>query len=233
MDIQTIIFDLDGTLCEYTVTIEEAMRRSLLQCNVDHDLLGDLGRSAARYAEIWREEEAKQRRATTIHKQAWIKLLQERGEVDQQRALRLAECYFNVRIASLRMFDGARELLKRLRRRFRLGLITNGPSDMQWAKIDMLKIESLFDEIIVAGDIGIYKPDERIFASMLQRLDASAQHALYIGDSLEMDVAGAKQAGLHTGWINRDGKPAAVELFPDFELRGPAELWETLQCDTT
>lgn len=231
MDIQATIFDLDGTLCTYTVTIEEAMRRSLLRCNVDHDILGDLCGSAARYAEIWREEEAKQRRATTIHKKVWIKLLQERGEADQRTALRLAECYFNLRLASLRMFDGARELLERLRHRFRLGLITNGPSDMQWAKIDVLKIESLFNEIIVAGDIGIYKPDERIFASMLQKLDISPQHALYIGDSLEMDVAGAKQAGLHTVWINPDGKPVA-ELIPDFELRESAELWKVLQCDT-
>ncbi|MCI2425168.1 HAD family hydrolase [Candidatus Acetothermia bacterium] len=231
MDIQTIIFDLDGTLCDYTITIEEAMRRLLPQCNVDHDLLGDLGKSAARYNELWSEEEAKRERVATIHKTVWLKLLQERGQNDQHLALCLAEVYLNIRLESLRIFDGTRELLERLRHRFRLGLITNGPSDMQWAKIDVLKIKSFFDEIIVAGDIGIYKPDERIFKLMLQRLDTSPQHALYIGDSLEMDVAGAKQAGLHTGWINPHGKLAAVHLLPDFEVRGPAELWEVLQCD--
>jgi len=229
LDIQAIIFDLDGTLCEYTVTIEEVMKRSLLQCNVDQDLLGDIGSSAERYAEIWRAEEAKESLALTILNNIWLKLLQEQGEGDQQRALCLAECDFNIRIASLRLLDGVDELLERLRHRFLLGLITNGLSDLQWAKIDMLKIETFFQEIIVAGDIRIYKPDERIFASMLQRLDISPQYALYVGDSLEIDVAGAKQAGLHTVWMNRNGqKVAAAELLPDFEIRGPAELLEKL-----
>jgi HAD superfamily hydrolase (TIGR01509 family) len=140
----------------------------------------------------------------------------------------LSEDYAAIRMPSVKLFPGARDLLVALRPAYRIGLLTNGPSEMQWTKIREMEIESLFDAIVVAGDIGIYKPDPRAFAAVLGKLGHEARDAVYVGDSLPMDIAGAAGAGLRSVWIRRNGERPDPELRPEHTLADVVELKEML-----
>jgi len=120
-----------------------------------------------------------------------------------------------------------KELLLDLKGAYRLGLLTNGQPDMQWPKIKTLGIEGLFDAIVISGEVGIYKPDRRIFEVLLARLGMEAHRTLYVGDSQEMDVAGAKSAGMRSAWVRRNGEgdPATA---PDVSIGRVDELREVL-----
>lgn len=237
--LSTVAFDLDGTLCFYTVSVQEAIAETLDRLGRPVDLVGDLDRAASRYNELWYEVELNRGPVMSIRAQIWVRLLAEHGVNDTVLAHELVEEYTRIRVPSIQLFDGARDLLLDLKRTYRLGLLTNGPTDMQWPKIENLRIAPLFDAIVVSGDVGIYKPDARVFDILLGRLGTTPQEVLYVGDSHRMDVVGAKGAGMWSAWVrtphgavkltpwDKDGEEA-VEVTPDIEVSGVGELREVL-----
>ncbi len=222
--ITAVAFDLDSTLCFYGVTVEGAMAQALARLGQRADLLGDLGLAAARYEVLWVEEEEKRAPAGVVRERAWERLLEGREILDRGLACALAEEYAAVRMPSIQLFDGVRELLRDLRRSYDLGLLTNGQPDMQWPKIRSLGIEGLFDAIVVSGEVGVYKPNRGAFDVLLERLGVAATQALYVGDSQENDVAGAKAAGMRVAWVRTDGAGEAEGVAPDLVVDGAVEL---------
>lgn len=95
-----------------------------------------------------------------------------------------------------------------------LGVITNGPSDKQWNKVQRLGLEQFMDRrnIIISGDVGIDKPDPAIFRLAEQRAGASPKDLLYIGDSLANDIIPAAACGWHTLWYNSTRVPVPADL---------------------
>ena len=91
----------------------------------------------------------------------------------------------------------------------KLGLITNGSVSMQSRKLECLELSPAFDAILISDAEGIVKPDCRIFHRALERLDASPAHAVFVGDNPEVDVAGARAAGMRAIW-RRDSTVSRV-----------------------
>jgi HAD superfamily hydrolase (TIGR01549 family) len=160
----------------------------------------------------------------------WRRLLTERGLSADGLAVRIAAEYGAVRRANgVCLFDGARELLSDLHAAgYGLGLLTNGLSDGQWEKIRSLHIEHDFDAVVVAGDVGVYKPDPRAFAVLLDRLGAHASKALFVGDSYEMDVLGAHAAGLAAAWVRPEGMPLPGDVVPLFAFPRAVDVREVI-----
>ena len=82
----------------------------------------------------------------------------------------------------------------------KLGLITNGSVRMQSAKLKCLALSPAFDTILISDAEGVSKPDRRIFHRALERLNASPARAVFVGDHPEVDVAGARAAGMQAIW---------------------------------
>jgi len=117
-------------------------------------------------------------------------------------------------------------LLRALREQYRLAVVSN--FDYTPTALGVLEREGiahLFDAILVSDEVGWRKPKALIFETALERLGIAAAEALFVGDRIDADVAGAQAAGLGSVWIN----PAAIPLPPDasppdFEVRDLAEL---------
>jgi len=223
--VDAVAFDLDWTLCFYEVSIAQALAGALRQVGCPDDLVGDLGRAAVRYETFWAEEEEKRASAKVVRERTCLRLLREAGARgrDLDLASPLAEAYAAIRMPSIRLFDGVRELLGDLRVHYRLGLLTNGEPDMQWPKIKTLGIEESFDVIVVSGDTGVYKPDRRAFEILLARLGTEPGRALFVGDSPDKDVAGAKGAGMRVAWVRTDGV-AERDVAPDLVVSRTTDL---------
>lgn len=79
--------------------------------------------------------------------------------------------------------------------------------------------------ILISETARAYKPHPLLFQRALEQLGVPPHEALHVGDSEVDDVQGAKAAGLHVAWVNRDGRPRRPELPPpDFEIRDLTEL---------
>lgn len=86
---------------------------------------------------------------------------------------------------------------------YRLGVITNGLSHTQHGKIDRLELRPYFDSIIVSGDHGIKKPDQKIYELALEGLGTAGEETLIIGDHPVNDIWGAARAGIRGIWLKR------------------------------
>lgn len=101
---------------------------------------------------------------------------------------------------------GMRMMLEALKMTgYSLGLVTNGRTRFQKRSIEALGIERDFQAILISESEGVRKPDPEIFHRALNRLNARPEHALFVGDSLEADIRGAKAVGMFTAWIRDPG----------------------------
>jgi len=227
-DVQGVVFDLDGTLCRYEVGIAEALAESLALAGKPRELFGPLEHVVARIDRLWREYEAQRESAAAICFRTFETLLREAGSPSNVLASTLSGTYSSIRLASVALYPGTRESLADLRPRYRLGLLTNGPSDLQWSKIRRLSIESLFDAIIVAGDIGHYKPDARAFRWVAKQLELPSEQIMFVGDSLSADIAGACAAGFYSAWIRSPEAENIPETPADFVIDDLRQLRKVL-----
>ena len=119
------------------------------------------------------------------------------------------------------LFPDAAPTLSALRAAGRkLGLITNGSVRMQSAKLECLALSLLFDVILISDAEGISKPRREIFERALERLNVSPAHAVYVGDHPEVDVAGARAAGIRAIWRRDPNVSGVVEADGVIEALG-------------
>jgi HAD superfamily hydrolase (TIGR01549 family) len=223
-----ILFDLDHTLTFYPMSTADVVAATFDRLGLPLQPIGTAEDVASRYDVLWVELERGAESADGLRLAVWRQLLEEHGLPTDGLAEHIAAEYGRIRRASgVRLFDGVRELLSDLRAwGYGLGLLTNGLSDTQWEKIHSLDIESLFDAIAVAGDLGFFKPEQQAFTGLLARLDAAPSRTLFVGDSYEMDVVGAHSAGLAVAWICPEGTPLPGDVVPRFVLRSVLDVRE-------
>ena len=154
------------------------------------------------------------------------------GTDDDALVERIAERYDRCRDERTALFPGAVETLKWLRESgCRLALLTNGAAEIQRQKIVRFQLEPLFDLILVEGELGFGKPDERIYRLALNELAASPPQTWMVGDNLEWDVGQPQKMGMTGIWVDAAGAglPASSAVSPDLIIRGLSELrdyWE-------
>jgi putative hydrolase of the HAD superfamily len=114
-----------------------------------------------------------------------------------------------------RLHDDAVPCFDELERRIagvRFGIVTNGDLDFQTAKLLVIELDVRIEHVIASGDVGVAKPDPRIFAIACERFGVQPAEAAYIGDRLRTDAIGAAEAGLTGVWLDRPGAATADDL---------------------
>jgi len=213
--VRGIGFDLDWTLSYYPLSTADVLHNALARCDLPFDLLGDLQLAAEGYDRRWVELERIILDTHALRRRIVETLLEEAGASDLSTADPIASAYGEIRQETgVLAFPGVDRLLADLKGRYRLGLITNGPSQMQWEKIRTLGFDDLFDVILVAGDLGIYKPDGRIFERLSGKLGVAAHEVLFAGDTYDTDIVGAARAGMYTAWIGSGDPSRAGDVEP-------------------
>lgn len=211
---ELVLFDLDDTLCDYAsarwIRLRIAFDRAL-GCLAERPDI-DLDRLAAE--------------SVAIHPHGvdhFDDLLGRHGASSPDGIATAKEWYRTNRFYGLRLFDDALAMLAAVRvarPERRIGMITNGPAETQNAKIDLLEIRHLFDFILVSGEFGVAKPERAIFDEALRLGSTTADRAIFIGDSVDFDIAGARNAGIRSVWMNRGSSGwQAPARPPDYEVR--------------
>ena len=105
--------------------------------------------------------------------------------------------------SDLRLDEGVATLLDTLATRYKLGLITNGPSSTQRAKIIQFDLARWFTVLVVSEEFGVAKPDPAIFLHTANALASDPADCVMIGDNPDADIRGAQAAGMRSVWIQR------------------------------
>jgi putative hydrolase of the HAD superfamily len=113
----------------------------------------------------------------------------------------------------------------------KLAAVTNASGAHQHNKLATVGLTRFFDAVIIAGELGVAKPDPLIYRTACEQLNVAPARTVMVGDRLDLDAIGARDAGLHGIWLNRDATPAhrapdGVHLISDL-----ATLPELLVCE--
>jgi len=103
-----------------------------------------------------------------------------------------------------------------------VALVTNGPERRQRIKLETLGILDRFDAVVYADDLARRKPHALPFERALDGLGVRPDRALFVGNSLGYDVAGAQNAGIPVVWVRGEDDPGAYE--PEYVVDSLTEL---------
>lgn len=140
--------------------------------------------------------------------------------------LALADAFAEGLGAHGELYPGTRDVLDALAGHVRMGLVTNGLSEVQRRRIERLDLGRYFDSVVISAEVGVSKPSSAIFDIAFDQLgNPSPAGVLMVGDSLSSDISGGVNAGVATCWYNARGA-AAGDTAPriDHEIAHIAEL---------
>ena len=229
MPLEAILFDVDDTLCATTEFALRA-RRNAIEAMIAAGVDVPPDRLMAELDEVIAEFSSNYER----HFDKLLQRLAPERKSGPNRALIVAAgvaAYHDTKFRELRPFPGVPELLSDLRRKgVRLGVVTHGLSVKQAEKLVRLKLVDYFDPhaIFISDEIGINKPNPKLYQTALRSLGLEASQAMYVGDNLENDVAPPKSLGMVTVWMRISGRHTLREpdpvTMPDHTIESFEEL---------
>ncbi len=232
--IKAIFFDLDETLIPENDCMLVAIRQTSKLLAERYTGIEPAQLEAAYFRashDFWSESNNVPRASgsgasggNAIRIEVWGKALSACNAEANRHAVVAAELYAQERKASYRLFPEVEDVLNTLRQQFVLGIITNG-ADTQREKLKNTSLNNLIDTVIISGEVGVGKPEGGIFVKALSSVNVTPKEAIYVGDSLNLDIAGAKNARLFAVWLNRTqlSRPPNSPK-PDSEINNLREL---------
>lgn len=228
---RAIIFDVDDTLYDQVIPFQKAYDE-LFKARFDLDIEALYKRSRHFSDEVF---EATQRGEMSMERM-YIYRVQKAFEsfevyVSDEEALEFQSLYA-ANQKKLELSNTMIQIMNLCREnQIRLGIITNGPSRHQWNKVETLKVMDYIsrDDVFVSGDIGVAKPHIDLFKHVEKRMELMPGETLFIGDTFDSDIVGAKRAGWQTVWLNRRQRTMPDgEVVPDFCVSDEAELYDVI-----
>ncbi|MEM5793030.1 MAG: HAD family hydrolase [Candidatus Aenigmatarchaeota archaeon] len=96
---------------------------------------------------------------------------------------------------NVKLFPSTIKTLRKLKKKYKLVLLSNTAGREGRETIERFGLGKYFDEIIISGEVGIAKPDPRIFQLILDRMKVKPEEVVYIGDNLEQDIVPSRYLG--------------------------------------
>jgi 2-haloacid dehalogenase len=213
---EAMSFDCYGTLIDWETGIVEAVRPVL----ENHGVVMDDGQILEAFAA--HESDVQQSEPFTRYREVLPLVLERIAEPFGFKPSDAELASFAESVAEWPAFPDSAEALARLKRRFKLAVITNCDDDLFAHSNQKLGVE--FDWIITAQQAEAYKPASRSFELAFETIDVPKERLLHVAQSLFHDHQPAKEHGLTTVWINRrQGRPGTgatppAEATPDLEV---------------
>jgi len=130
----------------------------------------------------------------------------------------------------VRIDDHAKSALEKLRGKYKLGIVSNfAIPECVYKLLEKHGLDKHFDAVVVSGAINKRKPSPKIFQKALRKLDVSAENAVFVGDTADADIIGAKAAGMKTIFIERRVQQEAEQACPDQTIKSLNELLEAIK----
>lgn len=208
--LRTLFFDMDQTLARDSHSTRLSGRRviPIIQAKVPHksaDEIEAIYRSVntSHWEDFDHSPLAKIECSLEARALIWRDVLLRLEIEDNELTLQIAQKFQSAREETYELYDDTASVLKQLKQKFTLILVTNGHSQMQRKKIEVAGIEPFFEHIFIAQEVGSSKPHAPIFEKALEAANAQPHEAMMVGDHPDKDINGPKKLGIHTTWIKR------------------------------
>jgi putative hydrolase of the HAD superfamily len=206
---QHILFDLDRTLWDFEKNSKEAIQEiySFFKINqYEPDFEKFFKSYKAINEKLWEDYRSgiiSKKKLSDTRFTATFKSFGFDGTKEGKEA---GKMYLELSINKTHTFPKAVETCEYLSNKYKLHIITNGFKEIQEKKLKNVRLRSFFDKIITSEDAGAQKPDQRIFDFAFEKIGATSNNAIIIGDDEKTDIAGALNIGMDSIWFNPEKK---------------------------
>jgi putative hydrolase of the HAD superfamily len=138
--------------------------------------------------------------------------------------------YHDIKFSSIRpFFDVIPTFIELKKLEVKICVLTDGDALKQYEKILRLRLQDFLDDTIITEEVGMRKPNPKLFELALNRLSVKAKEIIYIGDNYERDIVPCIELGIRTVLVHRGGKYDKVQFGkkqkpPDYQLKNLKEL---------
>lgn len=228
-----ILFDLDDTIIAYSEISAPTWREVCEEYSSNNNMLeADLLYSTIREVSRWYWSDSERHRTgrsdlNKARRQILELVFDRLGLNDIPLSQKIADEFQRRREEDLHLFKGAVETLDYL---FKCGvalaMMTNGETVKQRKKIERFGLEKYFRVILIEGEQGFGKPDQRVYRKAMNELGMNPEDVWAVGDNLEWDVGGPQKLGVFGIWndYRKRGLPEDSGVMPDRIINGIHEL---------
>jgi putative hydrolase of the HAD superfamily len=203
--VKAVLFDLDDTLFDHRGCARDALEAVQASQPCFREMpFSDLEQAHARFLEeLHREVMTGRLPLDAARQERFRRLFGVAGVTAADGLAGLAASMYRARYAAARRaVAGAAAVLRLVRARARVGIVSNNLLEEQREKLEVCGLDGFIDVLVVSEEAGVAKPDPAIFGLALERLGCTAADAVMIGDSWTADIAGARAAGIRAIWLN-------------------------------
>lgn len=137
----------------------------------------------------------------------------------------LNSAFLNAMADICTLLPGAKELMDALQGKVKMGIITNGFTELQAIRLERMGMTDYFDHVVISEEVGVAKPDFAIFDHAHRISGAPAKEPmLMVGDNPHSDILGGIDFGIETCWLNVDCKPRPSGIEPHYQVASLSEL---------
>ena len=210
MTIRLVTFDLDNTLWDVDTVIHRAEKetRNWIQPRVpEYGSYMTSENVASLRARVMEENPDIRHDVSALRIQMMRRAFEQcgLGRTEADAKAREAFAVFIRWRNTITFYDGALATLNTLSHRYQLAALSNGNADIRRVGLD-----SYFSFAISAADVGSSKPSPEMFLEAMHRAEVLPDHAVHVGDHPIDDIEGANRVGMHSIWVNFDGKTDRV-----------------------
>ena len=147
-----------------------------------------------------------------------------------QLPILLAETHRAASRFRLQLYFGVEHVIRQLHPKYHLAIISDGQTAYAVPELNAVGLSGYFDSIIVSGDFGYRKPDERLFTAALTAMKMEPSEVLYVGNDMYRDVYGAQRLGMKTVFFKSDqGTQGKEGVKPDYIIYNFPELLNAIR----
>ncbi|MDQ3047420.1 MAG: YjjG family noncanonical pyrimidine nucleotidase [Bacteroidota bacterium] len=221
-----LFFDLDRTLWDFDTNSREVLHELSLKYKLQELGVTSTDTFITEYIAInellWAEYRLDLIDKESLRFDRFHRTLQLYGINDRKLTEAIGNDYTSIGPQRKHLFPDAKEVLGYLSEKYVLHIITNGFEETQHIKMECSGLKPFFAEIITSERAGCKKPDKRIFDYSVGAAKTDFASSLMIGDCLEADIGGARNAGIHQVYFNPSGFAHAET--PTYEIKNLKEL---------
>lgn len=226
MKYKVLLFDADDTLFDYEKAEYSALEMTFNNFNLDYDSNFHLSKYKEVNHEIWSELERKKITPDELKTERFRRLFNLLS-IQNIDPIKFGNNYLINLSKGHYLIPFANETIKELHNNFTMAIVTNGLREVQRPRFYNSGISEYFKEIIISDEIGIAKPDSRIFEYALKQLNHThKQSVLMIGDKLNSDIIGGNNYGIDTCWVNLAGTTNSTNIDPTYEIDSISKIKE-------
>ena len=207
MAYQFVYFDLDDTLLDHKAAESAGLKDvhehfSFFNGTTADDLIEVYHEVNSRQWSLYSQGEVSRQE---LQRNRFEQTLQQLN-LDASRHEEVGNHYMKCYRDHWQWIDGAEQAYKAVRDNYPVGVLTNGFAETQRKKFEQFGFYESANHTVISEDVGVLKPDPKIFEHATKLAGVDPSDILYVGDSFSSDIQGGSRFGWHTAWYTRNGQ---------------------------